>query len=226
MEHDDSAEPQSVLAATRKQLAIRATIAIVLLGTVIASRLWWTHQQTPKNWGVVVPGQIYRSGQISRHAIAQVLRDHGIKRVIFLSEDKADRPDVQAEERACRELGIERINLPLDGDGRGDIEMYARAIELIAQSQQRGEPVLVHCHAGAQRTGGVIAMYRTLIERKTSGQALAELFAYGHDPEKNPALLPYLNENVRTLSNTLLARHVLPAIRNDLPHFELAMHTK
>lgn len=158
----------------------------------------------PRNFMVVEPGQIYRSGQISRHLIRDVLQEYRIGLIVFMSGDNLKRPDVVAEIEAARDMGIKRINCPLGGKGTGDIQEYATAIKALDQSRETQTPVLLHCHAGAQRTGGVIAMYRVLVQRRSVAEAQAELLAGGHDPEDNPELIPYLNEHVAELADLLV----------------------
>ncbi|MFK7778388.1 MAG: hypothetical protein QM501_09725, partial [Gimesia sp.] len=60
-----------------------------------------------------------------------------------------------------------------------------------------------HCAAGAQRTGGVIAAYRMLVQKKTPEEAYQELLLYNWKPHKDQALLDYLNQNLAALSQRL-----------------------
>ena len=80
--------------------------------------------------------------------------------------------------------------------GPGRVEQYVGAIAAIARAERAGEPVMVHCIAGAQRTGGVIAVYEMLVERKPAAEAFAEMLRYGHDPSVNPKLTAYLDDHM------------------------------
>jgi len=171
----------------------------------------------PRDWGVVEPGQIYRSGQISRHIIEQTLRDNQIGLIVFLSGDKANRPDVEAEREAASRLGITRINCPLAGDGTGDIAEYANAIQAIAKGLAYSKPVLVHCATGAQRTGGVVAFWRVLVQGRSPQAAYRELLEYHHDPTANERLVPYLNGNMARLAQMLVDRHVIDHVPDPVP---------
>jgi protein-tyrosine phosphatase len=170
----------------------------------------------PRNWGVVEPG-FYRSGQISRHVIEPTLKKNQVGLVVFMSGDKANRPDVQAEQQVCEKLGIERINCPLAGDGTGDIHSYADALAAVTRARKEGKPVLVHCHTGAQRTGGLVAFYRLLVEKRPAPEVYAELRQYGHDPEDNPELVPYLNAHMPELAKMLVDRGVIDRAPDPLP---------
>jgi len=146
----------------------------------------------PKRFGVVVPGEIYRSGQLSRFLIESTLKRHGILHIVDLTGPDDVNPDQLAERNAARKLGIVHHRCPLSGDGSGDIEQYASALEVILRGQQAHEPVLVHCAAGSQRTGGVIAAYRLLFQGKSRHEVLHELAKYDWNPRKDRALLVYL----------------------------------
>ncbi len=173
---------------------------MIVIAVLIAGYALWIQALRdrfyPRNWGVVEPGKFYRAGQISRHIIKGTLQENHIGTVIFMSGDKANRPDVQAEAAAAAELGITRLNLNLDGNGTGKVENYVQAVAAVVNSERHNIPVLVHCQTGAQRTGGVVAYYRTLVQGKPGSEAYAELLHYGHDPDKNPVMIPYLNEHM------------------------------
>ena len=205
----------------RVGLRVWIIAAIVLLGAG-GFVLWrqvirWDYVE-PRNWAAVEQGQIYRSGQVSRHLIRPTLSEHKIGAIIFMSEDKADRPDVQAEAAAAADMGIERYNFSLTGDGTGNPQRYVDAVQTMARCVREGRPVLVHCHTGAQRTGGAVALYRMLVQGRSGKDAYNELVAYGHDPEDNPKLVPYLNQNMPAIAKSLADRGVIAAVPADLPH--------
>jgi protein tyrosine/serine phosphatase len=77
--------------------------------------------------------------------------------------------------------------------------------------------VLVHCVAGAQRTGGVIAGYEMLVEKKPVDEAYSQMRKYGHDPRDNPHLIDYLNAHMGELAKMLVDRHVIDRVPVPLP---------
>jgi hypothetical protein len=148
----------------------------------------------PVNFGVVEPGRIYRSGQISEHVIRKTIEQNHIGVIINLSGEET--PDGNAELSAAKDLGVKEVPLHLGGDGLGDPSMYPKALAQIVQANREGKAVLVHCQSGAQRTGGVIATYRILVEGQTPEQAFAEMKDYGHDPKHNPLLIPFILQHL------------------------------
>lgn len=106
----------------------------------------------PRNFAVVVPGLLYRGGMIDDPAQLEELRDLGVERVVSLHGN----PDLA---RMCNKVGLEHVPAFL---GNGHPEELGRKVlgdrvhEFLIQ-----KPSYVHCYFGEDRTGGVIARFRT-----------------------------------------------------------------
>jgi protein tyrosine phosphatase len=109
------------------------------------------------------------------------------------------------------------MRFPLGGKGTGDVNEYARAIAAIADAQKNHLPVLVHCATGAQRTGGIIAAYRLLVQQKDPAFVVSEMKRYDWNAKDNPALLPYLNSNMAEMAKLLKEAGVINEIPSPLP---------
>jgi predicted protein tyrosine phosphatase len=173
----------------------------------------------PKRFGAVQEGQLYRSGLLSSVLVKNILLKYKIKVIINLAADSSDNRDQKAEKQAAAELGIERLTFPLKGDGTGDINDYARAIAAIVQAKQEHKPVLVHCNAGLQRTGGVIVAYQLLVEKKTPSFVYREFTRYDRDPWNDTALFKYINSHMEELAVLLKKMRVISKIPSPLPVF-------
>ena len=171
----------------------------------------------PKRFGVVEPGQIYRCGRLHRALVEETLKKYDIARIVDLTGGYPKDQDQKAEARAAEALGIKRVEIYLHGDGTGDIRQYAEAIAFIHNAVRDNKPVLVHCAAGAQRTGGVIAAYRMLVQHKPPAEVHQEMTKYGWNPAKDTAVLQYLNSHMRELADMLVAKGVLDRIPEPLP---------
>ena len=143
-----------------------------------------------KNFGVVEAGQVYRSGRLTPDTLRKVARERNIKTVIDFGADPLGSPADLAEQQTCADLGVARQRLDLVGDATGDPNMYVRALRVMADPAN--QPVLVHCGAGAQRTGAAVVLYRHLVQGRTISEAYPEAFDFGHKPGKDYALPTYL----------------------------------
>jgi len=190
---------------------------LLLVGTIWLWEDVVEDRVIPKRFGVVKEGQIYRSGQLSSSLVKRILLKYKIGVIVSLSGDSSGDVDKDAERQAAAELGIERLIFPLSGNGTGDINNYAKAVAAICEAQKKQKPVLVHCAAGAQRTGGVIAAYRLLVEKENAPFVLAEMMRYGWNPKRNVYLLPYLNSHMEELAMLLQQMGVIDHVPPSLP---------
>ena len=201
-----------------RRLIISGLAALVVIAGALTSwDLVLKDRLATKHWGVVEQGLIYRSGRLPLDRAQATLANHHIRVLIDLTENKPSNRFQPKERAAAMALGIEYHNFPLIGDGTGDIAHYANAIAVMLQARREGKPVLIHCAAGAQRTGGVVAAYRVLVEQKSPDEARAELKRYGWKPGKDQVLLNYLNGNMAKLAELLLALQVIDTIPHPLP---------
>jgi protein tyrosine/serine phosphatase len=165
----------------------------------------------------VVEGKVYRSGQISRFLIADVVERNHIGTIIDLNGLDPNDADQRAELQVAEAKGVRHLRFPLKGDGTGQIDRYAGAVQAIFESEHEEKPVLVHCAAGTQRTGACVSFYRLLVRHDPPESVYRELKHYGWDPRQNRVLLDYVNGHMRELAQLLVERHVIEREPTPLP---------
>lgn len=171
-----------------------------------------------KRWGQVEPG-LYRSGQLSTSMCKPTLEENNIQVIINLCSPQPKDPEDINEKQVAQELGIDREHFPMPGDGTGGLEAYVDALTKLITSKREHKNILVHCSAGTQRTGGVIASYKLLVEGQSPADILKDMRRYGFDPTNNTKLLPHLNKLMPEIAQRLKARGMIEKIPDPIPRF-------
>jgi len=128
----------------------------------------------PQNFKIVIPGKLYRSGQIAPSEIPQLINSsYNIKKIVSL--------DAQAGIliHSFIPKSIEHIMFPLlEGNGSDEARKLANAIK--SGLLDGNGAVLVHCLHGQDRTGLAIAMYRVIKQGWTCTKAIEEAKSLGY----------------------------------------------
>jgi protein tyrosine phosphatase (PTP) superfamily phosphohydrolase (DUF442 family) len=166
------------------------------------------HRRLPPNFGAVDEGKLYRSARVTPAALQHAAETLGVRTLIDLgaeAEDDARRAELDA---AAHRLGVRRVQFRLSGDGSGDPNFYAQALRIMADPS--AQPVLVHCAAGAQRTGAVVMLYRHLVQHKRMKHVYEETFDFGHDPAADWRMLAYLAEWTGEIARAVRTGEMIP----------------
>jgi len=191
-------------------LGLAGLLGIVAFAT---KRLFW-----PKRFQVVVPGALYRSGQIQPWLIKHILAHFQIEVILDLQGERPSSARArEAELAVAHDMGVLYYSFSLEGDGSGSVEEYARALTVLHRSRQAGKRALVHCAAGTERTGALIAFYQLLLEKRPPEWVWNELQKAGHRPSRNPRLRLFINQMLPPLSARLKKEGLLTEIRSPLP---------
>lgn len=153
---------------------------IVLIALAIAAFGWYARYGVrdhvwARNFAEVTPGEVYRSGRLTPTAMNRVVERHGIRTVIDLGAFHPGSLEERRAQRTADALGVTRYRLDLEGDATGNPNEYAHALRLIADPANH--PVLVHCSAGSERTGCLVALYRVQTEDLSIDVSIDDLMA-------------------------------------------------
>lgn len=116
---------------------------------------------------------LFRGGQPKPGGYAR-LAQLGVKTVVNLRDDD-ERALSEGEE--ARAAGLRYYNVPLGRLGRPSDAEVERVLQLIGAPEN--QPVFVHCHRGADRTGLVVAIYRMMHDGWTAERAQEEANRFG-----------------------------------------------
>lgn len=147
-----------------------------LVVAVSAAGVWAGWLQRTSNFHAVLAGQVYRSAQPSEAQLSGWTAAHGIRSVLNL------RGESDAAWYRTERATADRLNLQHADFAMRDSEVLTpeRAADLIALLDALPKPLLIHCKAGADRTGLAAALY---LASQGQDEALAEAqisFRYGH----------------------------------------------
>lgn len=163
-------------------------LGIVVLGVIV----WWAADHfLGGNFHAVVEGQVYRSAQPSPSQLEAWTRKYGLKTVACL-RGKTDKD--QNEDQTAKDLGL----VFFDKEVRCSAEdlpsaLWARKMVDILEKAPR--PILIHCAAGADRTGVASVMAAMAVGGQSYKDARSQLsIRYGH-----------VNDNQNYIGGFLLA---------------------
>jgi tyrosine-protein phosphatase SIW14 len=167
-------------------LAIGLALAVGAL-PALYFRWQYTHAKRLRE---VVPGHVYRSGQMTVGGFEEAVAKLGLRTIVNLQDEYPD-PDValgyftsrtMKETELCRQLGVRYVYIPPDLIPRKQLserrpESIDRFLELL--DDPTVYPVLIHCKAGLHRTGVMAAVYRMEYQGWSKREAIRELKANG-----------------------------------------------
>ena len=170
----------------------------------------------------VVPGRLYRSGQMTVPGFEEAIARYHLRTIINLQDEHPD-PAVDLgyftlqtmrETELCRRHNVRYVYLPPDLLPHRLVPAHRpEAIErfLAIMDDPASYPVLIHCRAGLHRTGVMTAVYRMEYEHWGPDQAIDELKAngFGEWPcsSANDYITQYILTYKRGLRGQVTAEH-------------------
>ena len=160
---------------SRWQRALRAT-AFGIIG--ILSILWYVGV-FGGNLHEVLPGELYRSAQLTGSNLRSALEKDHIRTVINLRGPETGDPWWKNETAVCRGMGVGHVDVAFSASHLPPPKELSR---LMAALDNSPRPVLLHCMGGSDRTGLAATLYLTLYKHVPLDQAEEEelTLRYGH----------------------------------------------
>lgn len=123
------------------------------------------------NFHVVEPGQLYRVAQLDKDSVAAIIREHGIQTVLKLNGGAAGHANYDASYEPTVEAGIDFVHVPMSALSLPSKDTLLQLWEAFGSARY---PILVHCRAGADRTGLASAIY--MLRRATDAEGSLKPF--------------------------------------------------
>jgi hypothetical protein len=171
--------------------------------------LWRMDYAHGKRLRELIPGRIWRSGQMTADGFEDAIDRCGFRTIINLQEDCVD-PDLSLsfwdwrtvkESALCARRGVRYLVIqpdlvpPLEASGRRRPAAIDQLLAVL--DDDRNYPVLLHCRAGLHRTGVLSAVVRMEYQGWSNDRAFRELKEHG------------FGEWPCTASNLYVAQYVL-----------------
>jgi protein tyrosine/serine phosphatase len=162
-----------------------------------------------KRLRVVVPGKVYRSGQLTVEGLTEAVQRYHLRTIVNLQDEYPD-PDLEKsyfnrdtvkEAELCRQLGVRYVHIQPDLIPRRQVpEHRPKAIDelLLLLDDPANYPVLLHCKAGLHRTGVLVAVYRMEYQGWSPQEAIRELKANGFGEATCHSANDYITQYVLT----------------------------
>ena len=154
---------------------------------------YFLYMEEQGNFHPITDGEAYRSAQLDRDKFEYYIKKYGIKSILNLRGRHLDEPWYQEEKRVSAELNIAHYDLPLSATHKPSEEDVRKLLEIFEYAPR---PVLIHCQAGADRSGLVAAMWKVVVDKEPKLEAKKQLsFLYGHIPiDKTSAMDSFFQE--------------------------------
>jgi protein tyrosine phosphatase (PTP) superfamily phosphohydrolase (DUF442 family) len=131
-----------------------------------------------RNLHAVIPGQAYRSAQLSHDNLIDAVREHGIRTVINLRGTSLDCDWYLDESRATCDADVGQEDITLSAYRLPSPDELRRLVDVFDHAEY---PIIFHCRQGVDRTGLAAALLLLLQTDATPAEARQQLgLTYGH----------------------------------------------
>jgi protein tyrosine phosphatase (PTP) superfamily phosphohydrolase (DUF442 family) len=163
---------------SRKGGILRAALRGCLYGLGLALLFEGCQVFLGDNLHVLIPGEVYRCGQLSGARLEQVIGQRGIRTVINLRGCCAPQDWYLAECRATHRTNTNQEDISMSAGRFPSTHELRYLLEVLERCDY---PILIHCKQGADRTGLVSALILLLRTNTPLEQARQQLTVrYGH----------------------------------------------
>ncbi len=130
------------------------------------------------NFHEVLPGEVYRSAQLSPDQLRALNAQYNFKTILNLRGERDGEKWYDQEKQESETLGLKHLDFEMSDSAIFPLEQAQKLVETMETAPK---PLLIHCRAGADRSGLAAALYLAAIAKKGEGAAEKQLsIVYGH----------------------------------------------
>ena len=187
-------------------VAFAAVLATILF--LCAPQAGWAADKNDglPNFGHVTD-TLFRGAQPSGAGFNS-LHDMGVAIVVDFRDEK---DEIASEQHQVEAAGMKFVSIPWKGSDEPSGAQIAQFLDLVRTNPQ--SKIFVHCKAGADRTGVMVAAYRIAVQHRGVDDSLAEMHQYHY----HHFFLPHLERYVKSLPGRLESEKVFAAYSPTAP---------
>jgi protein tyrosine/serine phosphatase len=157
------------------KIPIMTLVSVILL---CASYFFYMEEQG--NFHTITRGEAYRSAQLDRDEYEYYIKRYNIKSIVNLRGEHPDEFWYGEEINVCAEQNVKHFDIALSSSKEPSEEDVRQLIYIFHNAAR---PVLIHCQAGADRSGLAAAIWKVIVDKKAKSEAGKQLsIVYGHLP--------------------------------------------
>ncbi|MBF0565529.1 MAG: dual specificity protein phosphatase family protein [Nitrospirae bacterium] len=132
------------------------------------------------NFHPITPGESYRSAQLDGNQLEYYIKRNHIKSILNLRGGGSDMQWYRDEISMSAKYKVAHYDVTLSSSKEPSMDDVRRIIEIFNTAQR---PILIHCKAGADRSGLVAAIWKVVVDKEPKSEAQKQLtIFYGHIP--------------------------------------------
>jgi undecaprenyl-diphosphatase len=145
------------------------------------------------NFHAITYGEAYRSAILDRDELEHYVKEYEIKSIVNLLGRHSNESWYREEIEVSGDHNIKHYDLSLPATREPTDEDVRKLMEIFKNAPR---PVLIHCKAGADRSGLAAAMLRVIVDKESKSEAEKELsILYGHIPVGKTIAMDQFFEN-------------------------------
>ncbi len=153
---------------------------IILFAIFFLLAGYFLYMQEQGNFHQITPGEAYRSAQLDRDELEYYIKKYRIRSVVNLRGKNMDAEWYREEIAVCAGQNVRHFDVPLSATEEPRQEDIGRLMEIFNSAPR---PLLMHCQAGADRSGLAAAIWKVEIDHQPKSEARKQLsLLYGHIP--------------------------------------------
>jgi protein tyrosine/serine phosphatase len=153
-------------------------IVSILLLLLTASFILYMEEQG--NFHPITHGEAYRSAQLDRDELEYYIKKYNIKSILNLRGKNQDAPWYMEEKKVSAKHNVQHYDVSLSASHEPTEDDVQKLLEIFKSAPR---PLLIHCQAGADRSGLVAAMWKVAVDKEPKSEAGKQLsILYGHIP--------------------------------------------